>query len=60
MDMVREHPLLAASWVLCGVAGATLGFMYLPTEWSILRRVAAGLVSGAGCALIVTTTRLVE
>lgn len=57
--MVREHPLLVGATVVCGVAGAVLGAMYLPAEWSALRRVAAGLVSGLGCALIVTTTRMV-
>jgi hypothetical protein len=58
VNWLREHPLIAATFAICTVAGAAAGVAYLPDDWAILRRLAAGAISGAGAALFMTVTRL--
>ena len=58
-SFVREHPVITALFVGCTLAGAVLGEVYLPEEWSALRRIAAGAVAGAGVALTVTATKMI-
>ena len=58
--LVRRHPVLSALLLLCSVLGAVLGATFLPQEWALARRIAAGAVSGAGCWLLVTFARLYE
>jgi hypothetical protein len=54
----RDHPVITAILVVCTLAGALIGALYLPGEWHLARRIAAGAVSGAGTALLLTFTRL--
>lgn len=56
---LRDHPVLAAVMVACTVAGAVAGVYLLADDWTLARRLAAGAVAGAGCGLIVITTRMV-
>jgi hypothetical protein len=58
VQWLREHPVIAAIFVICTVAGAGAGVVYLPEDWALLRRLAAGAISGAGVALFSTVTRL--
>jgi hypothetical protein len=51
--------LLALVMVACTVAGAVAGITLLAEDWTLARRLAAGAVAGAGCGLIVVTTRMV-
>lgn len=54
----REHPVIAAVIVACTALGGVLGVLFLPSEWALWRRFAAGLVSGGGVGLIVTAQRI--
>lgn len=56
---VTSHPVITGVFATCIVVGAGLGIAFLPPEWALLRRALAGGVSGAGCALLVTATRIV-
>jgi len=58
-DLIRGHPVVTALIVSLAVLGAVLGGLYLPPEWPILRRVAAGALSGAGVGFFVVATRLI-
>jgi hypothetical protein len=57
-DSLRRHPVIGVLVVTCTVAGAVLGMLYLPAEWSLLRRLAAGAFSGAGIGLLCTATKM--
>jgi hypothetical protein len=54
---VREHPLLTASLVAAAAAGMVIGVVYLPAEWALARRLAAGAIAGAGSWLLVAFVR---
>lgn len=57
--VVRRHPIISATLIGCAVAGAALGGLYLPPEWSLLRRCTAGGFGGAGAALLITATKMI-
>jgi hypothetical protein len=57
-EILRRHPILAATFVLCIALGAALGAIYLPAEWSTARRLFGGAFAGAGIAVFLTVTRL--
>ena len=59
LDTLRAHPVITGVIVVCVVGGAIAGEMYLPMEWHAARRIAAGVVSGAGCGLMIVATRVV-
>jgi hypothetical protein len=56
---LASHPVIATLIAVCALAGAAVGAAYLPDDWSLARRIAAGAVAGAGSALLVTATRLI-
>jgi hypothetical protein len=56
--LVRAHPILSAIFATCALLGAVLGVLYLPPEWSLARRLAAGVFSGVGIGLFCTVTRI--
>ena len=56
---VRAHPFISGFMVACIVVGAAAGSLFLPPEWHPVRRLAAGIISGAGCGLIIVATRIV-
>ena len=58
-DLARGHPVVTTLIVSLAVLGAVLGGLYLSPEWPILRRVAAGALSGAGIGFFVVATRLI-
>jgi len=58
-DWVRRHPAILTLLIACVVLGGVMGFFLLPTEWSVARRLAGGLVGGAGVGLLVSATRMV-
>ena len=58
LGTARRHPVITTVLLACTVAGALAGFFYLDPDWSVLRRIAAGGVGGAGVALLVTATRM--
>jgi len=58
-NLARGHPVVTTLIVSLAVLGAVLGGLYLSPEWPILRRVAAGALSGAGIGFFVVATRLI-
>ena len=58
-ELVREHPVITAVLATLAIGGAVLGGLYLPPEWSVLRRLAAGALSGAGIGFFIVATRLI-
>jgi hypothetical protein len=60
VELLRQHPILAAIFVLCTLLGVGLGVAYLPADWALLRRVAGGAFAGAGVAIFLTVTRLFD
>jgi hypothetical protein len=59
MQLARSpYPAIAGIFVVCTLAGVWLGVEFLSPEWSLVRKVAGGAVSGAGVALLCTATRL--
>jgi hypothetical protein len=56
---LARHPLIAAVVVLCTLAGAGAGVLFLDADWSLLRRVLAGSVGGAWIGLLFTATKMV-
>ncbi len=55
----REHPVIFALLVSLSAAGAALGVSQLPEEWSLLRRLLAGGVGGAGIGFLMTATKMI-
>jgi len=58
-DLARGHPVATTLIVTLAILGAGLGGIYLSPEWSLLRRVAAGALSGAGVGFFIVATRLI-
>jgi hypothetical protein len=56
---VATHPWITALFAACALAGAVAGVLYLPEDWSLARRLAAGALAGTGSALLVTAPRLI-
>jgi hypothetical protein len=56
---LRRHPVIASVMVVCTVAGAALGAVYLTGDWSLARRLAAGAVAGAGFGFLLTATKMI-
>ena len=57
-EFVARHPVVATTLLGCTVIGAVLGVALLTGEWSVLRRLFAGAVAGAGAGLLVTATKM--
>jgi hypothetical protein len=58
-SFAATHPWITALFAVCAVAGAVAGAVYLPEDWSLARRLAAGALAGTGSALLVTASRLI-
>ncbi len=54
-----RHPIIVGILVGSTLLGIVLGVVLLPQEWSIVRRILGGAVSGAGCGLICTAPRII-
>jgi hypothetical protein len=60
MDRLRRHPVITATFAVCIAAGVAAAVVWLPEDWALVRRLAAGAVAGAGTALFITATRLFD
>jgi hypothetical protein len=45
--------------VVCTLGGAIVGVSMLSADWSLARRLAGGLIGGAGIGLLITATRMI-
>jgi hypothetical protein len=59
MRVLRAHPVIASVVITCALGGAILGTLLLSPDWSLARRLAGGLVGGAGVGLLITATRMI-
>jgi hypothetical protein len=57
-ELMRRHPVIVATLVVCTLLGAGLGPWLLTEEWSLARRLAAGAVAGAGTGFLLTATKM--
>lgn len=55
---IARHPVISATLLVCTVAGAVAGVVFLSGDWSLARRIAAGAVAGAGTGLLITATKM--
>ena len=56
--LLRRHPVISTTLVVTTALGAVLGALFLTSEWSLARRIAAGAVAGAGTGFLLTATKM--
>ncbi len=56
---LARHPVISGFIISCMLGGVVLGLLYLPPDWSLMRRVLGGLVGGAGVGVFVTSHRMI-
>ena len=56
---IVAHPVISGVIASCTLIGAVLGLFLLTGEWSIARRIAAGVVGGAGVGILITAPRII-
>ncbi|QXD23671.1 hypothetical protein F7C95_17375 [Opitutia bacterium ISCC 51] len=58
-DGLKAHPWITGIFIFCVFLWTGLAFIFLPEDWSNIRKIAAGIIWGLFCAGIVTATRTV-
>ena len=58
IQTLRTHPWIIAFNVMCLAIGLFLALEHLPTEWSLVRRLTAGALSGISIGLVITANRM--
>lgn len=56
---ITAHPIIFGVVIVCISIGAVMGGLVLTYEWSLARRIAAGVVGGAGVGLLITAPRII-
>jgi hypothetical protein len=56
---IAAHPIIFGVVVACISIGAVLGVLVLTDEWSLARRIAAGVVGGAGVGILITAPKII-
>ncbi len=56
---IAAHPIIFGVVIACISIGAALGVFVLTDEWSLARRIAAGVVGGAGVSILITAPRII-
>lgn len=59
LDEAMQHRLATAALLLCIVAGAAIGGLYLPESIGLLRRVLGGALMGGVSWLLVMVGRII-
>ncbi len=57
--LARKHPFISSAILLLPLLGMVGCVIYIP-DWSLLRRLAAGLVGGLFIGFIITATHVVR
>ena len=57
--VIAAHPIIFEVVIACISIGAVLGVFVLTDEWSLARRIAAGVVGGAGVGILITAPRII-
>ena len=58
-SLARKHPFISSAILLLPILGMVGCVIYIP-DWSILRRLAAGLIGGLFIGFIITATHVVR
>ena len=56
---IAAHPIIFGVFISCISIGAVLGVVLLTDEWSLARRIAGGVVGGAGVGILITAPRII-
>jgi hypothetical protein len=56
---ITAHPVIFGVFVACISIGALLGVFLLADDWSLARRIAGGVVGGAGVGILITAPRII-
>ena len=56
---ITAHPIIFGVIISCISIGAVLGVFILTGEWSLARRLAAGVVGGDGVGVLITAPRII-
>ena len=56
---ITAHPIISGVVIACISIGAVMGVFILTDEWSLARRIAAGVVGGAGVGILITAPRII-
>lgn len=59
VSTMQTHPVITSVMVSCIVLGAIGGMMLLTGDWSLARRLAAGMVAGGGVGILVCGTKMI-
>jgi hypothetical protein len=59
LDGIKAHPWITGIFVFCVFLWIGIAFTFLPGDWGMFRKVAAGIIWGSFCAAIVTATKTV-
>ena len=57
-EVLRAHPIITSLIAGCTLLGVSMGFLLLLDDWTSLRKIAGGVVGGAGFGLIITAPRI--
>ena len=58
-DGIKAHPWITGIFIFCVFVWIALALIFLPDDWSQIRKLAAGVIWGLFSALIITATRTV-
>jgi hypothetical protein len=58
-SVITAHPIIFGVVIARISIGAVLGVFVLADEWSLARRIAAGVVGGAGVSILITAPRII-
>jgi hypothetical protein len=56
---ITGHPIISGVIIACISIGAVLGALILTDDWSLARRIAAGVIGGAGVGILITAPRII-
>ena len=57
--VITAHLIIFGVIIACISIGAVLDVLILTDEWSLARRLAAGVVGGAGMGILITAPRII-
>jgi len=56
--MLSKHPIMTAVFIGSGVLGAVLGYLFLPEDWALWRKLTGGAFAGAFHGLLIIFSRM--
>lgn len=59
LAVMRDHPVITGVMLVCILLGPVFTMWLLPDDWALWRKLAGGLVAGAGVGLMIVAPRMV-